>query len=169
MNKPFTPSFQNFQKDVERSLESDGKCEKNDRGQLVYRGYQDAVEQMFLVYLEKEAYAPLVAEFRKWNWEWGYDDHLLELTARLQQTRDWPLLKELWAAVVAKRRTNYNKTRTAQKSVPDKIPQELVTKTRDLLLESLRRLQHYASEFEHESDVAAYVEMMGRVEKRMKA
>ena len=169
MKKLFTPSFQNFQKDVERSLESEGKCEKNDRGQLVYRGYQDAVEQMFLVYLEKDAYAPLVAEFRKWNWEWGYDDHLLELTARLQQARDWPLLRELWAAVVAKRRTNYNKTRTARKSVPKKIPEALVTKTGELLLESLHRLQRYASELGHDSDVAPYVEMMVRVEKRMKA
>ena len=71
--------------------------------------------------------------------------------------------------MVAKRRTNHNKTRTAQKSVPDKIPQELVTKTRDLLLESLRRLQRYASELGHDSDVAPYVEMMVRVEKRMKA
>ena len=91
------------------------------------------------------------------------------IKTRLQQARDWPLLKELWAAVVAKRRTNHNKTRTAQKSVPDKIPQELVTKTRDLLLESLRRLQRYASELGHDSDVAPYVEMMVRVEKRMKA
>jgi len=42
MSRSFTPSFQHFQQDVERSLESKGKCEKNDRGQLVYRGYQDA-------------------------------------------------------------------------------------------------------------------------------
>jgi hypothetical protein len=91
------------------------------------------------------------------------------LTSGLQQAGDWPLLKELWEAVVAKRRTNYNKTKKAQKSVPEKIPEALVTKTRDLLLDSLHRLQGYASECGHTSDVGAYLEMIVRVEKRMKA
>ena len=71
--------------------------------------------------------------------------------------------------MVAKRRTNYNRTRKAQKSLPEKIPEELVTKTRELLLDSLNRLQRYASELGHESDVGAYLEMVGRVEKRMRA
>ena len=62
-----------------------------------------------------------------------------------------------------------NKTKTAQKSVPDKVPDELVTKTKDLLLESLDRLQQYASELGHESDVKEYVGMTVRVEKRLKA
>jgi len=57
----------------------------------------------------------------------------------------------------------------SQKSFPEKIPEELVTKTRDLLLESLHRLQQYASELGHESDVKEYLAMTGRVEKRMKA
>ena len=169
MSRVFTPSFQHFHKDVERYLESEGKCEKNEHGQLVYRGYPAALEQMFRAYLDKEALAPLVAELRKWNWEWNYDDHLLTLTSSLQQARDWPLLKELWAAVVAKRRTNYNKTKKAQKAVPEKIPEELVTKTQGLLLESLRRLQQYAAELGHESDVDAYVQMTARVEKRINA
>ncbi len=69
----FAPSFQHFQKDIERFLKSEGKCEKNEHGQIVYRGYQAAVDQMFRVYIEKEAFAPLVAEFRTWNWEWNYD------------------------------------------------------------------------------------------------
>ena len=169
MNRSFTPSFQHFHKDVEDYLKSEGKCEKNEHGQMVYRGYQAAFEQLFRTYIEKEAFAPLVAEFRKWNWEWNYDDHLLELTSGLQQARDWPLLKELWAAVVAKRRTNYNKTKKAQKAVPEKIPEELVTRTRELLLESLYRLQRYASELGHEPDVGAYLEMIVRVEKRLNA
>src|SRR6476659_416682 len=169
MSKSFTPSFQHFHKDVERYLESEGKCEKNERGQLVYRGYQAAVALMFRTYVEKEALAPLVAKFRKWNWEWNYDDYLLDLTSHLQQKSDWPLLKELWAAVIAKRRTNYNKTKKAQKSLPEKIPETLVTKTKDLLLDSLRRFQRYASELGHESDVAVYLEMIVRVEKQMKA
>ena len=86
------------------------------------------------------------------------------MTARLQEKRDWPLLKTLWLAVVAKRRTNYNKTRKARKSLPDKIPDELVTKTQVLLLESLRRLQEYASELGQAADVTEYAEMTGRAE-----
>ena len=169
MNKSFTPSFQHFHKDVERYLKSEGKREKNEQGQTVYRGYPPAVALMFRTYIDNEAFAPLVAEFRKWNWEWSYDDYLLELSSGLQRRQDWPLLKDLWAAVVAKRRTNYNKTKHAQKSYPEKIPDELVTKTRDLLLESLSRLRQYASELGHESDVTEYAAMTGRVEKRMKA
>ena len=160
MNKSFSPSFQHFQKDIERYLTSEGKREKNEHGQTVFRGYPAAVALMFRTYMDKEAFAPLVAEFRTWNWEWNYDDYLSELTAGLQQRRDWPLLKELWAAVVAKRRTNYNKTKKAQKAVPEKISEELVTKTRVLLLDSLYRLQRHASELGHESDVGAYVEMI---------
>ena len=169
MNKSFTPSFQHFHKDIERYLKSEGKCEKNEHGQTVFRGYPAALDQMFRTYIENEAFTPLVAEFRKWNWEWGYNDYLLELSSGLQQREDWPLLKELWAAVVAKRRTNYNKTKKAQESFPEKIPEELVTKTRDLLLESLSRLQQYASELGHVSDVKEYLAMTVRVEKRMKA
>ena len=169
MNKSFAPSFQHFHKDVERYLTSEGKREKNEHGQTVYRGYPAAVALLFRAYMDKEALAPLVAEVRTWNWEWSYGDYLLELTAALQLKRDWPLLKELWTAVVAKRRTNYNKTKKAQKAVPDKIPEELVTKTRDLLLDSLYRLQRHASELGHESNVGAYVAMIGRAEKRLKA
>ena len=169
MKTSFTPSLQVFHQDVERYLKSEGKCEKNEHGQTVYRGYPAAVARMFRTYIEHDAFTPLVVEFRKWNWEWSYDDYLLELSSRLQQKQDWPLLKELWAAVVAKRRTNYNKTKKAQKSFPEKIPEELVTKTRDLLLESLDRLHQYAAEFGRESDVKEYSAMMVRVEKRMKA
>lgn len=169
MNKAFTPSFAHFQRDIERALESEGKCEKNEHGQMVYRGYPDALSRMFREYMEKGALVPLVAELRKWNWEWGYNDYLLEVTDRLRDTRNWPLLKELWAAVIAKRRTNYNKTKKAQRAVPDKIPEDLVTKTRELLLESLHRLQSYASELQQDSDVTEYLEMTARVEKRTSA
>ena len=169
MGRTFTPSLQGFQNDIERYLTSEGKREKNEHGQIVFRGYPAAVALMFRTYMEKEAFVPLVAEVRKWNWEWSYGDYLLDLTTALQQNRDWPLLEELWAAVVAKRRTNYNKTRQARKAVPDKVPEELVTRTRDLLLESLHRLQGYASELGREADVVAYLEMTVRVEKRVKA
>jgi hypothetical protein len=169
MTEAFTPSFQQFQKDIERSLESDGKRDRNEHGQTVYRGYPAALSRMFREYITKDAFAPLVAEFRTWNWEWGYNDYLLELTKRLREMRNWPLLKELWAGVIAKRRTNYNKTKKAQRARPDRIPEDLVTKTRDLLLESLYRLQSYASEFRQESDVREYVEMIARVEKGIRA
>ena len=169
MIKSFAPSFRHFQKDIERYLESEGKCEKNEHGQMVYRGYQAAVDQMFRTYIEKEAYVPLVTEFRKWNWEWGYDNYLLELTARLRDAGNWLLLKELWGAVIAKRRTNYNKTKKAQKALPEKIPEELVTKTRELLLDSLYRLRSYAAGLQQESDVGEYLEMIARVKRRIKA
>ena len=136
---------------------------------MVYRGYPAALAQMFRTYLENEAFTPLVAELRTWNWEWSYNDHLSELSSRLRQNKDWPLLNELWAAVVAKRRTNDNKTKKAQKAFPEKIAEELVTKTKDLLLESLDRLQQYASELGHESDVKEYSAMTVRVVKRMRA
>jgi hypothetical protein len=167
--KAFTPSFQHLQKDIERYLESIGKREKNEHGQTVYRGYPDALSLMFRQYIEQEAFAPLVAELRKWNWEWSYSDYLLELTECLREARNWPLLRELWAAVIAKRRTNYNKTRKARTAVPDRIPEDLVTKTRELLLEALHRLQGYASELQQASDVTEYVEMIARVERRIKA
>jgi hypothetical protein len=169
MTRSFTPSFEHFHKDVEDCLKSEGKCEKNEHGQMVFRGYQAAFDQMYRAYMEKEAFAPLVAVFRNWNWEWDYDAHLVELTSSLQRAGDWPLLKELWTGVVAKRRTNYNKTRKARKSVPEEIPEELVLKTRELLLDSLYRLQRYAAELGHESDVGAYLEMIARVEKRLTA
>jgi len=169
MNKSFAPSFRNFQQDIERQLKSEGKCEKNEHGQMVFRGYQTAVDQMYRDYMAKEAFAPLVAEFRRWNWEWGYNDYLLELSDRLQAAGNWPLLKELWAAVVAKRRTNYNKTRKARKSAPDKIPEELVTKTRVLLADSLDRLRNYAIAFQREPEIVGFLEMIARVEQRKNA
>ena len=164
-----TPSFKDFQRDIERHLESEGKREKNEHGQVVYRGYPAAVSRMFRQYMEQGALAPLVAELRKWNWEWGYSEYLLELTDRLQGDGNWPLLKELWAAVIAKRRTNYNKTRKAHRALPDKIPEDLVTKTRELLEESLHRLLSYASALKQEAEVPEYVEMIARVERRITA
>ena len=158
------PSFKHFQNDIERRLKLQGKCEKNEHGQLVFRGYPAALEQMFRAYMNEKAFVPLVAELRKWNWEWSYNDYLTELTADLQKARNWSLLRELWGAVIAKRRTNYNKTKKARRGAPDRIPEELVTKTRDLLLEALYRLKQYAAEFQEESDIGEYAQMIERVE-----
>jgi len=169
VNPSFEPTFRDFQKDIERYLEGAGMTEKNEHGQTVYRGYYKALSQMFRIYIEKEAFAPLVVEFRRWNWEWNYGDELMELTDCLRRSRDWPLLKSLWAGVVAKRRTNYNKTKKARKSVPDKIPEALVEKTRGLLLDALTQLRGYASKLGKEADIAEYVAMIGRVERKLNA
>lgn len=169
MTRPFAPTFRHFQDDVERYLKAQGTVEKNEHGQTVFRGYQPAVTLMYRTYIEKGAYAPLVTEFRGWNYEWSYDEHLLELTSHLLRVKDWALLERLWSGVIAKRRTNYNKTKQAQKAVPDKVSMESVAKTRDLLLESLRRVEGYAKELGRSADVGAHVEMMRRVERGLKA
>jgi hypothetical protein len=169
MNELPAPSFRHFQNDIERRLKLEGKCEKNEHGQLVFRGYPAALEQMFRAYMNEQAFVPLVAELRKWNWEWSYNDYLTELTADLRKTGNWSLLRELWGAVIAKRRTNYNKTKKARRAVPDRVPEELVTKTRDLLLDSLYQLRKYASDFHKASDIGEYLEMIARVEQRKHA
>jgi hypothetical protein len=169
MKPSFVPSFRHFQKDIERYLESAGQVEKNEHGQMVYRGYEAALSEMFRAYIEKEAFAALVDEFRKWNCEWGYSAYLLELTNALRRSRDWPLLKTLWAAAVAKRRTNYNKTKKARKAVPQKIPEALETKTRELLLDSLFRLRELAAEFGREAEIPEYLAMIARVERKRNA
>jgi hypothetical protein len=169
MSKSFTPTFRDLQKDIERYLKSEGKYEKNEHGQEVYRGYPAALELMFGLYLNEEAFVPLVAHFRKWNWEWSYNDFLLTLTARLQETKNWPCLKELWIAVIAKRKTNYNLTRKYRNALPKNIPESLLRKTRELLLESLKRYEAYAAELGQESDIEEYLDMMERVQKDKKA
>lgn len=93
----------------------------------------------------------------------------MDLSARLKDAGHWSLLKELWGAVIAKRRTNYNKTKKAQKAVPEKVSEELVEKTRQLLLDSLYRLRGHASELQKTSEVGEYLEMIARVEQRKRA
>jgi hypothetical protein len=124
---------------------------------------------MFRLYMEQDALGPLVEEFRKWNWEWDYNGYLLELTARLRKLGDWPLLQRLWNGVIAKRRTNYNRTREARRAAPDKISQELAVKTQRLLLESLYQVRETASSLHQESAAAEYSSMIERVEKMRKA
>jgi hypothetical protein len=87
----------------------------------------------------------------------------------LKNAGNWSLLKELWGAVIAKRRTNYNKTKKAQKAVPEKVSEELVAKTRELLLDSLYRLRSYAFELQKTPEVGEYFEMIARVEQQRRA
>ena len=112
MSTPFTPSFQDFQKDIERLLKSKGQVERNELGQTVFRGYPAGLAEMFRRYLDEGALAPLVADMRKWNWEWSYSEYLLELTSRLQEKKDWPLLKD---ALDGRRREAQNQLQQDEK------------------------------------------------------
>lgn len=169
MSKPFSPGFKNLRKDTERCLQCEGKREKNDHGQTVFRGYPEALDRVFRLYVQQRAWAPPVAKFRKWNWEWSYNGFLDELTGRLVDAREWDLLKGHWAGVIAKRRTTYNKTRQARKTAPGEVSEDLVTKTRELLLDSLGRLLRYALEVGKESEIGECLDIVARVEKRLKA
>ena len=57
MSRSFAPSFQHFQKDIERCLKSKGQVEKNELGQTVYRGYQAELGKMFRTYIDEGALA----------------------------------------------------------------------------------------------------------------
>ena len=161
MNSTFTPTFRHFQNDIERYLKSEGKCETNEFGQTVFRGYEAAVPEMFEEYLEYGAFAPLVAGWAKCPG--------CGTASRLKEAGDWPLLFELLSAVVAKRKTNYNKTKKARNAAPAKVPEALVIKTRDLLLESLHWLCDAAAEFRREAEVAKFAAMIPKVERGLAA
>lgn len=169
MPKSFTPLFKDIQKDIERYLKSEGKYEKNEHGQGVYRGYDEALDLMFRLYMKEEAFIPLVMHFRKWNTEWGYNNFLLTITTALERVKNWLLLKDLWAAVIAKRRKHYNDTLKYRKLVPEKITESMLEETKQLLLEALKRLETYAINFGQQSDITKYLEMMERVQNGGKA
>lgn len=59
MPTSFTPTFKDMQKDIEHYLKSEGKYEKNEHGQEVYRGYPAALSLMFRLYMNEEAFVPL--------------------------------------------------------------------------------------------------------------
>lgn len=170
MNQPFAPSCKHFQKDLVRYLKSQGKYEKNEYGQTVFYGnYDAALDGMFRHYLAAAAFTPLVDEFGNWNWEWVYNDYLLQLSDQLRSNGEWTLLKRLWGKVIAKRRTNYNDTRKVHSAVPEKVSEEDVAKTRELLLDALHRLRDYATDLQQQSDIGEYLEMIERVANRCKA
>lgn len=60
MSKPFRPSFNNFQRDIENQLKNEGNYAKNEYGQMVFRGYYAAKSVMYRTYLNEKAFAPLV-------------------------------------------------------------------------------------------------------------
>ncbi len=169
MPKPFTPSFKNLQKDLENYIKSQGKCEKNEFGQTVYHGYDAALSLMFKTYIKQEAFDSLTDHFRRWNWEWGYNNYFDRLTAALEHAKDWKNLKVIWSAVIAKRKTNYNKTLKVHRAVPDRVPESSVTKTRRLLIESIDDMRKCGSKFKKSGEISDYLEMKSRVEKGLKA
>jgi hypothetical protein len=169
MASEFQPSFNDFQKDIERYIISIGKRERTKDGMMIFWGYYDAEKMMFRRYLDHGAFDPLVAHFRSWNWEVGYNDYLLELTTALVTQRDWPLLQRLWDGVIAKRRKFYNEVWKIEKDDPGTLPSKTVTESRERLLETLRRVQAFAEELGQPGDVDKYAKMIGRVQRGRKA
>ena len=165
----FQPSFTNFQQDIEGYLTSIGKREKRKDGLTVFQGYYDAEQMMFQRYLDKGAFGPLVAHFKGWNWDVGYNDYLFELTTALITRPDWSLLQRLWDAVIARRRKLYNQLWKIEKDEPGKLPSKTVTDSKERLLETLERVKAFAEEMGQPDDSARYTEMMGRVQRGRRA
>jgi len=85
----FVPSYRNLQADIERYLTSVGQREITKGGFIVFRDYEEALPLMFGRYIDHGILNPLVDHFRRWNWEFGDNDYLLQLTDQLVQTHDW--------------------------------------------------------------------------------
>ena len=169
MTAEFQPAFKNFQADIERYIISIGKCEKSKDGFTIFRGYEDALKLMFRRYLDGEAFDPLVSYFRRWNWEWSYNDFLIELTTALSSRRDWPRLQLLWDSVVAKRKKNYNEIWKIEKDKPGAISSKTVAESKELLLDTLKRVIAFAEEFGGAEESAKYSVMIDRVRRGRKA
>ena len=169
MANEFHPSFKDFQKDIERYIISIGKYEKTKDGMMIFRGYFDALQMIFRRYLEHGAFDPLVAHFRSWNWEVGYNDYLLELTTALVARRDWPRLQRLWDGVIARRRKFYNEVWKIEKDDPGTLPSKTLVDSEESLMETLGRVKAFADDLGQPGDADKYTKMMGRVQSRRKA
>ncbi len=162
-NPPFQPKFEDFQDDVERYMNSLGTNLHTRDGTQVFHGYDDALKLMFRRYLDQAAFDPLVAHFRRWNWEVGYNEFLLSLTEALAERRDWPRLKVLWGGVIAKRRKLYNDARKIVRQRPAGLPPDTVQQIRDRLVETLRRVRAISDEFGTPEDSGTYSRMIEKV------
>lgn len=163
MPDQFSPSFLKFQADIEAYLAAQGKRKRTKDGFIIFHGYDDALTLMFDRYLEHQAFEPLVAHFRGWNWEHSYNDYLLRLTDALLEGRDWPLLKRLWSGVISKRRKLYNDIRKLERKAPGTIPSASAQASRDELLESLERIRSYCGEIGTVEDSNSYELMISKV------
>lgn len=169
MAKDFQPTYKNVHEDIERYLTAIGKRQKTPDGFIVFRGYDDARDLMFKLYLEKCAYEPLVNWLRVWNWENNYNNFLLTLTEELSRRQHWMHLKRLWDGVLAKRRGAYNAVWKIMKKEPDALPPRHLERAKGLLLESLERTKNFAQSFGAAEDVSACAKIIERVEKGKKA
>jgi hypothetical protein len=163
MNSPFQPKFEDFQDDIERYMHSHRTTHHAGDGTVVFYGYDDALKLMFRRYLDQAAFDPLVAHFRRWNWEVGYNEFLLGLTEALAERRDWPRLKHLWGGVIAKRRKLYNDARRIVRQRPAGLPPDTVQQIRDRLLDTLRRVRAISDELGTPEDSEAYSQMIEKV------
>ena len=164
--EPFEPRFDVFQKDVERYLMYLGNVEKGKDGQRVFRGYEEALARMFHLYLARGSLAPLVTHLRRWNWEYTYDDRLLDLTSALEERRDWPGLRRLWDAVIQKRRKLHSDLSKIRERDPDAVSAEKVGEARDRLMETLGRVRALSRAMGADEDTARYSATMERIEQR---
>jgi hypothetical protein len=169
MNAGFTPSFNDFQDDIESYIISQGRSEKTADGMTIFRGYNDALNLMFRSYLEQRAYDPLLAHFRQWNWEVGDNQYLLDLSMALYQDHEWHRLQALWDSVLKKRRRLYNEMRRTEKKRPGSIPPEQVEHLKELLIETLGRLIGFAEDLGMDEDSETYARMMEQIRKGLNA
>ena len=163
MNEGFTPSFADFQDDIEQYIISMGKSEKTSNGMTVFHGYNKALNIMFHSYLNKKIYDHLVAHFRQWNWEVGDNHYLLELSSALQRNHERHLLQTLWDSVLAKRQRLYNEMRRKEKNQPGKISLEQVENLRELLLATLNRLEGFAGDLGTDEDGEKYARIKDQI------
>jgi hypothetical protein len=169
MNRGFTPSYSDFQSDIEGYIISQGKSEQTADGMTIFRGYFDALDLMFHSYLEQRAYEPLVAHFRQWNWEVGDNQYLRDLSRALYQDHEWHRLQTLWDSVLTKRRRLYNEMRRTDKKQPGSIPPGQVEHLRELLIETLSRLVGFAEDFGMKEDLEKYARTMERIRRGLNA
>lgn len=153
----YEPAYKDFQRDIEHYLTSIGQREKRADGILVFRGYDDALQKMFQMYLEHGALEPLVKHFRSWNWEYGVNDYLLELTEALKQDGDWQGLKLLWEKGVLRcRKKLYNDLRKLEKNAPELFEPESLATAKARLIETLQQTIALAEVFGSTAEVEAY-------------
>jgi len=165
----FEPAYKDFQQDIERYLISIGQREKRPDGMIVFRGYDDALQKMYRMYLEQSALDPLIKHFRAWNWEYGDNDYLLELTEALQQAWDWPGLKQLWEQGVLRcRKKLYNELRKLEKQAPDLFEPESLEAAKARLIETIEKMIALAKSSGGIAELENYRELLRKAERGRK-
>ncbi|HXV83776.1 MAG TPA: hypothetical protein VEG60_28295 [Candidatus Binatia bacterium] len=166
----FKPGFIDLQRDIEGYLVSIGKREKTKDGTIVFRGYDDALKKMFNWYRKEGALAPLVKHLRSWNWEYGYNEFLTELTSSLKGTADWSNLQLLWEkGVLRSRKKLYNDMWKIEKDAAGTLTAKSFAGATERLLETLRDLTVLALEYGAADDVEKYRKLIHKVENGRKA